>query len=248
VEAAVNPTPPFCPIPLQARADVRLTGAHWRLLSTIASHDRLSDRRGSGGCYALQQTLASEANIHLTNIGDYARDLVKWGYIRIDRYPDDRRRLVYRVIYDAAIVGQSTNLRHRSGSQTLGQIVGALANKIVGEAPAQDIDSKVKSAPEYIPLRDIKKKDSLNEGVRRDCAKRETDLAEAPASNGSELRRRLQWGEQCDRLERLGLSREVASEVLMAADEAGHTKELADSGTPDARIVDILRDLKERGS
>jgi len=246
-----SPKEGWCPIPSRAMADDRLTRTHWRLLSAIASHDRFSGQRNGAGCYASQQTLAREANIHLTNIGPYAADLLELGYIRTDRHPEDRSRLVYRVIYDVPTVCQPTNFRplpKPPGPQIPGQIHGEAANQIVGEASSQDVDPKWKSTAEYIPLRDIKIKGSLND-LRRDAAKREGDLAEAPASNGCELRRQLQWGNQLARIERITRQpRETASDILLTAADAGYDADLADPATSDERIVEILRDLKERGS
>jgi hypothetical protein len=233
---------------LRARADDRLTAGHFRLLLTIAWHDRFSEQHNSAGCFASQSTLAKETKIHPTNVGGYAADLADRGYIRIERHPKDRRRYVYRVIYDAPTVGQPTNFRRAPQPpcpQIPGKILGEQTNQIVGEAPSQDVDREWKSAAEYIPLRDIKIKGSLN-GLGRDAAKRERDLAEAPASNGCELHHRMQWGEQLDRVQRVtGLSREKASEVLMAAGEASYYPDLADPATSDDRIVEILRNLRQ---
>jgi DNA-binding MarR family transcriptional regulator len=106
-----NQGPIFCPVPVRAMSDPRLTAGHFRLLLAIASHDRFSKDRHSAGCYASQQTLAEETSLHLTNIGGYARDLEAWGYLEVEHHREDRRRLVYRVIYDAAIVGEPTNFR-----------------------------------------------------------------------------------------------------------------------------------------
>jgi hypothetical protein len=100
---------PFCPIPLRAVGDVRLSASHHRLLGAIAHHDRFG--RNGIGCYASHRTLATEAAIHYTNVTRLIDDLSAWGYIQVGRHPLNRRLRIYALVYNAnqAIVGGSTN-------------------------------------------------------------------------------------------------------------------------------------------
>jgi hypothetical protein len=85
---------------MRAMNDVRLTGLHWRVLAVIASHDRLG--RSGAGCWASQRRLAELARCYYTRLSDALSDLVEFGYVSAHRHPKDRRRRIYRVIYNDA--------------------------------------------------------------------------------------------------------------------------------------------------
>ena len=56
------------PLPPRVVGDRRLSALHFRVLAAIAMHDRMSHvRRAGQGCWATNQTLATEATC------DYAR-------------------------------------------------------------------------------------------------------------------------------------------------------------------------------
>src|SRR5262249_37568716 len=88
----------FAALPLRALSDADLSGSHFRLLATIAYHDRFG--KNGQGCYATQATLSRISGIHVTNIPKLAANLVRWGYLDMSRNEMDRRLVTYRVRYD----------------------------------------------------------------------------------------------------------------------------------------------------
>ncbi len=101
--------PLYAAMPIRVMGDRRLTASHWRLLAAIAWHDRLG--RNKIGCYASNQILAKEADVHYTNVPRLSDDLETWGYMKKGRHPLNRRLRVYSLIYNEkeATVGVSTN-------------------------------------------------------------------------------------------------------------------------------------------
>lgn len=102
--------PQFSPLPIRASTDARMTASHWRLLSTICYHDRLSGYRATGqGCWASNRTLAQKANIHYNNVSSGIGDLIVWGYLIRSAHPTDRRRNVLRVVYEEGKAAQPSS-------------------------------------------------------------------------------------------------------------------------------------------
>ncbi len=131
----------FGAIPVRAFSDGRLSGSHFRLLGAIAYFDRFG--RNGYGCIAGHQKISETAAIHYTNIGRLRDDLENWGYLKIQPSPLDRRRRVYRVIYNEKqkIVGRFTN---NDGA-------------IVGEQNQQRTESNEESSEQYIGRSPFKK-------------------------------------------------------------------------------------------
>jgi len=95
------PKPRFCfaGIPARVIGDQRLTALHFRALASIALHDQMSARTQGQGCWASLKTLSEECGCVHTSLSAAINDLGGWGYVAIDRHPDDRRRHVLRVLY-----------------------------------------------------------------------------------------------------------------------------------------------------
>jgi hypothetical protein len=89
--------PQFCPLPVAAMGDDRLSGNDWRVLAAVAHHDRL----GANGrhCYASTATLSAETRLHDKTISRSLARLREWGYIRVIYNSTDGRRRSYAVEY-----------------------------------------------------------------------------------------------------------------------------------------------------
>ena len=106
----------FSAIPARAIGDQRLTALHFRLLAAVALHDRMSQGSQGQGCWASLRTLADDCGCHYNSLSPVLHDLGGWGYLHLDRHPDDRRRHVLRVIYtgeDAVVVKRGEMLRQQ---------------------------------------------------------------------------------------------------------------------------------------
>lgn len=98
--AGATKPPQFAPVPIRAANDARIAAGHWRLLSIVCYHDRLSAVRTDGqGCWASNKTLSQKSNINYTNVSTYLGNLIEWGYLTRETHPTDRRRNVLRVNY-----------------------------------------------------------------------------------------------------------------------------------------------------
>ena len=96
---AMTGKPRFAPLPARAIADLRLDCLHFRALSAIALHDRLSGPRNVGqGCWASLGTLR-ECRSNYNNVSTAINELEQWGYVETQVNHRDRRRRIYRVIY-----------------------------------------------------------------------------------------------------------------------------------------------------
>lgn len=90
----------FCPLPLHAIEDKRLTLLELRVLGVISYHDRLSIPRGKGqGAWVSQDKIAKRLGAHFTSVSSAIAKLAKLGYLTGERHPLNKRLRVYRVIY-----------------------------------------------------------------------------------------------------------------------------------------------------
>lgn len=92
----------FAALPVRAIGDQRLTLVEFRALACIAFHDRMSGhKRGNGqGAWASNKTMAAEIGCHFTNVSSAITRLAQLGYISREQHHFDKRKFVYRVIYD----------------------------------------------------------------------------------------------------------------------------------------------------
>lgn len=90
----------FAAIPGRANRDDRLSGLHFRVLGTIAGHDRMG--RNGQCCWAGRAKLASLVDCHPSRLSTAISDLIEWGYLDEERHKDDGRKKGYRVVYEAA--------------------------------------------------------------------------------------------------------------------------------------------------
>lgn len=90
----------FAAIPGRANCDDRLSGLHFRVLGTIAGHDRMG--RNGQCCWAGRNTLAELVGCHPSRVSTAIRDLIEWGYLEEQRHEEDGRKKGYRVVYEAA--------------------------------------------------------------------------------------------------------------------------------------------------
>jgi DNA-binding MarR family transcriptional regulator len=90
----------FAALPVRAIGDKKITGNHFRVLSAVAWHDRISGPREKGaGCWASNKTLAQKCGIHYTDLSTALCDLVRWGYITRESHPMNGKLHVFRVVY-----------------------------------------------------------------------------------------------------------------------------------------------------
>ncbi|UKK92062.1 helix-turn-helix domain-containing protein [Brucella pseudogrignonensis] len=103
----VQPINFFAAIPGRASRDERLTGLHFRVLCTVAGHDRMG--RNGQCCWAGRDTLARLVGCNPSRLSSAVSELIDLGYLEEHRHEDDGRRKGYRVVYlidqDAAGIG-----------------------------------------------------------------------------------------------------------------------------------------------
>src|SRR5688572_17029850 len=91
----------FSPVPMRAIGDQRLSGLLFRVLTCIASHDRMSEARGGQGCWAGNETLAAECGCNYSNLSTAITELGRMGYVQREVHAIKKRMRIYRVIYTA---------------------------------------------------------------------------------------------------------------------------------------------------
>jgi DNA-binding MarR family transcriptional regulator len=79
--------------------DQRLTKLDWRTFACVSLHDGRSLSNEGPGCFASNRTMATEIGCDYTNLSKSLGRLEKWGYIRKEQNPRDRRRTIYRVLH-----------------------------------------------------------------------------------------------------------------------------------------------------
>lgn len=89
----------FAAIPGRANRDDRLSGLHFRVLGTIAGHDRMG--RNGQCCWAGRNKLAELVGCNPSRLSTAISDLTEWGYLEEQRHAEDGRRKGYRVLYEA---------------------------------------------------------------------------------------------------------------------------------------------------
>lgn len=144
----------FAPVPSRAQTDKRLTGAHHRLLQTIAYHDRFG--YNGQGCSASHRRIAAITDMHFSTVTKGIAELVVLGYVRSEKSGRDGRERIYHVIYnddDAAVFQTSHNHKIMASSQNY----VANSKKIDGQGGLLSIEnSKQSDGPIYSPKGNIK--------------------------------------------------------------------------------------------
>lgn len=174
----------FAAIPGRANRDDRLSGLHFRVLGTIAGHDRMG--RNGQCCWAGRNTLAELVGCHPSRLSTAIGDLIEWGYLEEQRHEQDGRKKGYRVVYeavpDAAGIGskvkenrlQDGNLSNRDtlrdGNQT-GRDRLQDRNNIEPSTPSNS--QRFQGVKPFLPKRnilgrnqDITQKQGFGEGAR----------------------------------------------------------------------------------
>lgn len=91
----------FAPLPTRAIADPRLSALHFRVLACIAYHDRMANRRKTGGgCWASHKTLCDEIGCNYTNFSTAITQLGEFGYLTRRVHPLNKKLRIYNVIYE----------------------------------------------------------------------------------------------------------------------------------------------------
>lgn len=98
---------PWGAIPLRLSRDPTLTALHLRVVNEIAYHDRMSDVTKTGqGCWVSYVKIARAIGANNTNVSTAINQLVDKGYLKQEEIANDRRRRVYRLIYQKADAGE----------------------------------------------------------------------------------------------------------------------------------------------
>jgi DNA-binding MarR family transcriptional regulator len=140
----------FAPYPPRAIGDQRLTCLHFRVLGAIALHDRMSSGRKYGqGCWAGNKTLAQECGCHYASLSTAITDLARWDYILRTHHPLNKRRKVYRVIYNEA----DRPVVQRRKSLPADKLSVASPNVVVCPDLDNPIQNQGLKRVEYIPLK-----------------------------------------------------------------------------------------------
>jgi hypothetical protein len=205
----------FSPIPARAGRDQRLGARHWRALHIIGLHDQL-DRNGPG-CWASQRRLADLLGVDKVDLSHVLTDLRDYGYLNSKIHPTDRRRRVYRIVYNEQDINWDRNSCRRDqlnscqrdqpsgGNSWSNQPRSLVENgEIVGDFGPQNDPISLKSLSEtsrtYVNIKEHIRKTDLIEGT--DCAEArlqgavteaEKHLTELEALAVSKDRELLQW-------------------------------------------------------
>lgn len=124
----------FSAIPLRAMNDTRLAASHFRVLLAVCWHARLN--RGAG-CYAGRKTLCRETALADAQVSRCMSDLISYGYIAAVPKVDDRRRMVYIVIYGDDVPGKIGDDSARIGDEFVTK------HAEIGDAPnRQPVEAK----------------------------------------------------------------------------------------------------------
>lgn len=159
----------FGAIPVRAFRDTRLSAGDFRLLGAIAYHDRLG--RNGAGCYVDPRRLAEEAALSYSHVARHTRRLAGFGYLDILRSLKDRRKRIYRLIYNdnTEVVTDSGDnpADARANGASDAPIDAAAPEKVatvgdnrpekVANAGSQVIDPPTKSAPLIDPVKQREK-------------------------------------------------------------------------------------------
>jgi hypothetical protein len=111
----------FAPIPARALSDRRLSARHFRVLGGVALHDRFG--KNGQGCWAGRKRLAQASSCSETHVSDALSDLRRWGYVKSEPHPMNRRTTVHRVIYDEEDGSQIRDLSGKNRSRFLSKQV-----------------------------------------------------------------------------------------------------------------------------
>jgi hypothetical protein len=165
-----------------------LAAIHFRILVAIASFDRMSKRRKKGsGCFARDETLEMMGRVNAANFSTAANELARWGYLEIEKDPENRRRRIYRIVYDHLPTGKasgpesraeseadrlptgnvSSSTNERDGTDPLPKHAGSgpIVCPIVCPPKQQDVEGKQQSGLEE-SLRELKEYSEERESLR----------------------------------------------------------------------------------
>lgn len=138
----------FGPVPGRAISDTRLSAVDFRVLIAVAYFDRFS--RNGTGCFVALRRLAELTSIDYRHISRHTARLESFGYITSTPSPTDRRRRIYRVIYDReldVIAGSRRGAaRRRNSSKKVANTGEKLAQKDT-TARSEPVDIKVELRP-----------------------------------------------------------------------------------------------------
>lgn len=91
----------FGAIPCRALSDRRLTDLDIRVLGVVSSHDAMSLPSGKGeGCWAGLERISRSTNANYNNVAGSISKLEDLGYLKREVHPRDRRRSVFRVVFN----------------------------------------------------------------------------------------------------------------------------------------------------
>jgi DNA-binding MarR family transcriptional regulator len=233
--------PQFCPLPAAAMGDDRLSGSHWRVLATIAYHDRFS--ANGAGCYAGATTLAREASVHPNNLARITSSLEQWGYLKVSRNPLNRRLKTYSLIYNdnRATLRENTKYRPDPGSpgaDNKHEEGDTSSIHFVANAKFSHVSEKAQHNQE---LADV---NIFPEGESKRSSEAKRDLTEARHSEGEQAEQQRKAHRQIVE----GLGEELYAQALDAFSSAswGLICRL-ENETPGAGISRVLAVLKGEG-
>jgi hypothetical protein len=89
--------PQFAALPPGLSTDGRIKLGHYRVITVISYHDRMSAYRRGHGCFRSRQKLADMLSMSLSSFAAFLNDLVQWDYLRVERHSAMRNTLTYRV-------------------------------------------------------------------------------------------------------------------------------------------------------
>lgn len=99
----------FAALPGRVTLDKRLNGLHFRILATVAGHDRMG--RNGQCCWLGRDKLAIRVSCNPANLSTAVAELTAWGYLEAVQSQEDKRRKGLRIVYsmeeDRAGIGAS---------------------------------------------------------------------------------------------------------------------------------------------
>jgi len=143
----------FGAVPARASRDKRLCASDFRLLTAIATFDQFN--KNGRGCYVAARILSEECGIDYSHLARHTQRLADFGYIEVMVSVKDRRKRIYRVIYD-----NPAEEKVATGGDNLPKEVANGGDKTpekVANAKSQGIDAPKKSGPIRYTLKEKKK-------------------------------------------------------------------------------------------
>lgn len=145
-ESSLGEGPVYGAVPVRACGDLRFSAGHFRILSLVSAHDRMSVKRASAGCFAAHARLAGLAGMHVKSVSRLISDLVEWGYLERSSNQINKRLAVYRVVFCGA---DAVAFRGSGRTHTKPSRPRSVTSEVTDHLPAS-VTEEVTNAPRSV--------------------------------------------------------------------------------------------------